>query len=107
MYGRPLKKADEIYALSSLMPLVGNCYMGAPVILNEMMKAAIAENITGKSFILLNSAKNIYWDKHMHNVKLLNKCFGKSKNNFLTVEYEDNGRILVPLDIKAVKAKLK
>lgn len=52
-----VKAADEIYATSSLMPLIGNSYTGAPVIFNGMCERAIKERVTGKSVYILNSIK--------------------------------------------------
>lgn len=57
-----VKNADEIYATSSLMPLTGGSYNGATVIFNGMCERSVKENVTGKSVIILNSLKNIYWD---------------------------------------------
>lgn len=79
-----VKDADEIYANSSLMPLVGNSYMGAPVIFNGMCKRAINENVVGKSVFILNKLKNIWWD-HI-DFKLMKKAF---KKNTLYM-YDDN-----------------
>lgn len=81
---KAVKGADEIYADSSLMPLVGNSYMGAPVIFNGMMERAIKENITGKSVFILRKFKDIYW--HMIEVKMMRKTF---KNNKLFMRDED------------------
>lgn len=96
-----IKRADEIYANSSLMPLSGNTYMGAPVIFNEMMKMALKENITGKTLIFLVSNENMKWDKRMIDLELMPKVFGKGKNNIFCVEYDDEYK-LVPVDVKQV-----
>lgn len=71
-----VKKADEIYAISSLMPLIGGAYMGAPVIFNGMCERAIKEGIKGKSVFILNSIKNVYWD--MIDVSVMRKAFAKN-----------------------------
>lgn len=71
-----VKKADEIYADSSLMPLIGGSYMGAPVIFNGMCERAIKEGIAGKSVFILNSVKNIHWD--MIQIPLMRKAFKKN-----------------------------
>ncbi len=76
-----VKKADEIYATSSLMPLSGGSYMGAPVIFNGMMERAI---------------KNIYWD--MIDMKLMKQAF---KNNELYM-YDDKYN-LVKIDVSKIK----
>lgn len=79
-----VKDADEIYATSSLIPLCGNSYMGAPVIFNGMCERAIKENITGKSVIIFNTLENINW--YMINVKQMKEAF---KNNSLYMYNED------------------
>ena len=79
-----VKLADEIWATSSLMPLSGSSYIGAPVIFNEMCKRAIAENIEGKSVIILNSLRNIYWS--MIDIDIMKKAF--TKNSLLM--YDEN-----------------
>ena len=49
-----VKRADEIYGNTSLVPLCGyGSYTGSPVVMDVMMKKAIEENITGKSVIFL------------------------------------------------------
>ena len=76
---------DEIYANSSLMPLVGNSYTGAPVIFNAIMAKAIEENLSGKKVFLLTKLKDLEWD--MIKVELLPKAF---KNNSLyTCEWDE------------------
>lgn len=79
-----VKKADEIYAISSLMPLIAGSYKGAPVIFNGMCDRAIKESIEGKSVFILNNIKNIYWE--MIDVALMQKAFNK---NALYM-YDDN-----------------
>jgi len=71
-----VKKADEIYSESSLMPLCGNSYMGAPVIFNGMCERAIKEGVEGKSVFILNSLKSIYWD--MIDIPTMKKAFKKN-----------------------------
>lgn len=56
-----IKKADEIYANSSLLPLCGGSYTGAPVIFNSMCEKAIAEKIFGKDVYILRQLKDIDW----------------------------------------------
>lgn len=92
---KSVKNADEIYADSSLMPLVGNSYMGAPVIFNGMMERAISENVKGKDVIILRPLKQIYWD--MIDLKLIKKAF---KHNRLFM-YDDNHDKLIQVDISA------
>ena len=98
---KAVKWADEIYADSSLMPLVGNSYMGAPVIFNGMMERAIKENITGKSVYILRPLKDIYWD--MIKVPLMTKAFAKNK----LFMYDDDRDKLIEVDIKATVKKHK
>jgi len=71
-----VKRADEIYADSSLMPLCGGSYMGAPVIFNGMCERAIKEEIEGKKVFILNSMSNIYWQ--MIDIPLMQKAFEKN-----------------------------
>ncbi len=91
-----VKAADEIYATSSLMPLIGNSYMGAPVIFNGMCERAIKENVTGKSVFILNHSNGIYWD--MIDIKLMKQAF---KHNDLFM-YNDDYE-LVNFDVKKIK----
>lgn len=70
---KAVKAADEIYANTSLMPLVGNSYMGAPVIFNGMMERAIKEKVKGKDVYILRTLADIDWD--MIEVKLMSKAF--------------------------------
>jgi hypothetical protein len=56
-----VKRADEIYADTSLLPLCGGSYMGSPVIFNGMCERAIKENISGKKVCILRRLKDINW----------------------------------------------
>lgn len=91
-----VKAADEIYATSSLIPLCGNDYMGAPAIFNGMCERAIKENITGKSVIILNRLENISWNSI--DIKIMKKAF---KKNDLYM-YDDNYD-LVKIDVSKIK----
>lgn len=91
-----VKKADEIYADSSLLPLSGGSYMGAPVIFNGMCERAIKEGISGKDVYILRKIKNILW--HMIDFKLMKETF---KNNNLFM-YDANGR-MVKVDVSTIK----
>ncbi len=71
-----VKNADEIYATSSLMPLSGGSYIGAPVIFNGMCERAIKENVTGKKVIIFNSLDRIDWS--MIKKDLLKEAFKKN-----------------------------
>ena len=82
-----VKNADEIYATSSLMPLVGNSYMGAPVIFNGMCERAIKEGVKGKSVYILNQLKNIHWD--MIDLKIMKKAFKENTLYMYDDEYEN------------------
>ncbi len=93
-----VKNADEIYAMSSLIPLSGGSYSGAPVIFNGMCKKAIEENVTGKKIVILNDLKNIYWD--MIDINLMKKAF---KENDLYM-YDDDSD-LVKIDVSKIKDK--
>lgn len=93
-----VKAADEIYAVTSLIPLSGGSYIGAPVIFNGMCEKAIKENVTGKDVYILNSLKNINW--YMIKTDVMKKAF--SKNNLFM--YDDNYD-LVKIDINKIKFK--
>jgi len=92
-----VKKADEIYATSSLMPLVGNSYMGAPVIFNGMCERAVKENVTGKEVYILNQLKNIHWD--LIDLKLMKVAF---KKNSLYM-YDDDYENLIKVNVTKIK----
>ncbi len=92
-----VKKADEIYAASSLMPLCGGSYMGAPVIFNGMCERAVKEDITGKSVIILNTLENINW--YMIKVDVMKKAF---TNNDLYM-YDDTYSNLIKVDVSKIK----
>lgn len=92
-----VKKADEIYATSSLMPLTGSSYTGAPVIFNGMCERAINENVKGKSVFILNSLTNIYWD--MIKMDVMKKAF---KENDLYM-YDENHDKLIKIDVSKIK----
>lgn len=91
-----VKNADEIYSNSSLLPLCGGSYMGAPVIFNGMCERAIKENIKGKDVYILNSLKNISW--HMIKIDLMKKAF-KHNNLFM---YDDDYS-MVKVDVSKIK----
>jgi hypothetical protein len=93
---KAVKAADEIYATSSLMPLIGNSYMGAPVIFNGMCERAIKENVTGKSVFILNNLKSVYWD--MIDMKLMKQAF---KHNDLFM-YNDEYK-LEAINVQKIK----
>lgn len=91
-----VKRHDEIYGDSSLVPLCGyGTYTGAPVVMDVMMKKAIDEGITGKSLFFLRSYKDIEWDGI--NKKLAKKCF--KKNKLFTLEFTDAKYIFKPVDV--------
>lgn len=92
-----VKLADEIYATSSLMPLSGGSYTGAPVIFNGMCERAVKENVKGKSVIILNSLENIEWG--MIDMKIMKKAF---KDNDLYM-YADDYTNIVKIDVKKIK----
>lgn len=94
-----VKNADEIYAVSSLIPLSGGSYIGAPVIFNGMCERAIKENVTGKSVYILNQLKNIDW--YMIDLDLMKKTF---KENDLYM-YDDDYENLIKVDVTKVKKR--
>jgi hypothetical protein len=93
---KAVKDADEVYATSSLMPLVGNSYMGAPVIFNGMCERAISEKVIGKSVFILNYLKHIDWD--MIDIKIMKEAF--KKNDLYMYDDEWN---LTKVDILKIK----
>lgn len=93
---KAVKDADEIYATSSLMPLSGGSYMGAPVIFNGMCERAIKEKITGKSVIILNSLKNINW--YMIKIDIMKEAFKENELWMYNDEYD-----LVKIDVSKIK----
>src|SRR6478609_4289867 len=77
-----VKRCDEIYGNTSLVPLAGyGTYTGSVVVMDVMMKKAVDENVTGKSVFFLRPFKDIEWDGI--NLKLLKKVF-KTKNKLFT-----------------------
>ena len=92
-----VKISDEIYATSSLMPLTGGSYIGAPVIFNGMCERAVKENVTGKSVIILNTLENIEWG--MIDMKIMKKAF---KDNDLYM-YDEDYDSLIKVDVKKLK----
>ena len=92
-----VKNADEIYSTSSLVPLCGDSYMGAPVIFNGMCERAVKEKITGKSVIILNHLKHICWD--FIDIPTMKKAF---KENSLFM-YDDGYRNLVKVKMSKIK----
>lgn len=94
---KAVKDADEIYSTSSLMPLCGNSYMGAPVIFDGMCERAIKEKITGKSVIILNHLSNICWD--YIDIGIMKKAFKKNE----LYMYDDTGEGIIKIDISKIK----
>jgi hypothetical protein len=97
-----VKRADEIYGDSSLVPLCGyGTYTGAPVIMNVMMQKAIDEDIRGKSLIFLREFANIHWDQIDR--KLLKKAFKYNK----LFTYDWGADDFTPVNINELYKKLK
>lgn len=93
-----VKRCDEIYAMSGLIPLLGyGSYTGAPVVMDRMMQAAVAENITGKSVIFLRKFADIDWNNI--DLTLLDKAF--RKNFLFTLEEKE----FVQVDIDKILRK--
>lgn len=93
-----VKDADEIYATTSLMPIIGNSYTGAPVIFNGMCERAVKEDLRNKKVFILNSLDNIYWD--MIDGKTFKKAF---KHNELYM-YDENYE-LAKVNVSKIKVK--
>lgn len=93
-----VKNADEIYATSSLIPLSGGSYMGAPVIFNGMCERALKENIIGKDVYILNSIENIEW--YMIDIPLMKKAFTKNRLFMYDTKYD-----MVKVNVSKIKKK--
>ena len=89
-----VKLADEIYAISSLIPMGGG--NGAPTIFNEMCNRAVAEKVEGKSVIILNEFKHVEW--YYIDMKVMKKAFKKNSLYMYNDEHE-----LVKVDIAKIK----
>lgn len=89
-----IKKADEIYASTSLIPIAGG-YTGAPVIFDRMCEKVIEENVTGKSLFILNTADSVSWDNIEKDVAI--EAFSKNKLYLYNDNYD-----LVEIDIKTI-----
>ena len=81
-----VKKHDQIWADSSLMPLSGGSYIGSPLIFNKMMEKAIEEDIRGKDVFILRQLKDIYWG--MIDLKLIKTAFKHNNLYFVTEEFD-------------------
>lgn len=84
---KSVKKADEIYTISSLLPLSGGSYVGAPVIFNGMCERAINEQIKGKDVYILHPLSDINW--YMIKIDIMKEAF-KHNNLFM---YNDDYEI--------------
>lgn len=93
-----VKSADEIYAKSSLMPLNGGSYIGAPVIFNGMCERAIKENITGKTVVIFNTLKNISWG--MIKIDVMKEAFKKNTLVMYNDEYD-----LTKIDVSKINPR--
>jgi len=91
-----VKNADEVYTVSSLMPLSGGSYMGAPVIFNSMCERAIKENVTGKSVIILNNLEKIDW--YMIKIDIMKEAFKQNGLWMYNNEYN-----LVKIDVSKIE----
>ncbi len=82
-----VKRADEIYGDSALVPICGvGTYSGAPVIMDTMMRKTIDEGIKGKSLYFLRPFKDIWWDEIDRD--LMRKAF--KENKLFTLEFDDD-----------------
>jgi hypothetical protein len=98
-----VKRCDEIYADSSLVPLLGyGTYTGSVVVMDVMMLKAIEENIIGKSVFFLREFDDIEWDGIDY--KLFKKCFGNGKNKLFTKSYDKDYNVdFIPVDVNKMK----
>ncbi len=81
-----VKNCDEVYTISSLMPLSGGSYIGAPVIFNGMCKKAVDENVTSKSVYILNKLEYINW--YMIDIDIMKKAFKHNDLYMYNDQYE-------------------
>lgn len=93
-----VKKADEIYTNSSLVPLSGGSYIGAPVIFNGMCERAIKEQVIGKDVYILNKLANIDW--YMIKLDIMKEAF-KHNNLFM---YNDD-YVMEKVDISKINKR--
>lgn len=90
-----VKRADEIYATSSLVPLGGG--QGSPTIFNAMCKKAIAEGVVGKKVVILNRLENVCWD--YIDIKAMKKAFTDNDLYMYNESYDG----LEKVDISKIK----
>jgi len=83
-----VKSHDQIFADTSLMPLISGHYSGAPVVFNEMMKRVIEEGVEGKEVFILRPYDDVYFDDSMIDLELIPQAFKNNKLFFLTDDYE-------------------
>lgn len=98
-----VQKADEIFASSSLYGLSGaRTYVGAPPLMDGMMKIAYDKNITGKALYFLTNKEDILWDNI--SLVLLRRVFAKRNKLFCTSK--ESG-LFVQLNIPELIMKVK
>lgn len=68
-----IKRADEIYAESSLIDFMG---ISGGTLFNGMMYRAIEENVTDKKMFFFSNYEDIWWDNL--NADLVDKAFRKN-----------------------------
>lgn len=84
-----VKSHDQIFADTSLMPLISGHYSGAPVIFNEMMKRVIEEGVEGKEVFILTPYDDVYFDDSMIDLELIPQAFKNNKLFFYTDDYDN------------------
>lgn len=97
-----VKRADEIYGDSALVPIVGG-YTGAPVIMDTMMRKTIEEGIEDKSLYFLQPYDSIWWQEI--DWKPLGKAF--AKNKLFTMEFNNSEYEFVQVDIPKLIKNIK
>lgn len=83
-----VKSHDQVFADTSLMPLISGHYSGAPVIFNEMMKRVIEEGVEGKEVFILRPYDDMHMDEDFIDLDLIPQAFKNNKLFFYTDSYE-------------------
>jgi hypothetical protein len=79
-----IKQADEIYASTALIPLMGfGSSMGSGMLFNNMMYQAIKENVVGKKVFIIREFKDVMWEEL--EAELVEQTFGPGKNELYTL----------------------
>jgi hypothetical protein len=73
-----IKKSDEIFVSTALMPTNGyNGNLTSPELFNEMMRLSIAEKVTGKKIYIFRDYRSVKWQQL--NADYVAKCFKENE----------------------------